>query len=93
MIPNNFLPFLGDTELLKNAHIHAVMSRLPFITEGKKMVIALQGVEDGDSVCLIVKTRAPFVLLKAEGGYYELMGESYCHSLMNGEEMRELDDC
>jgi hypothetical protein len=51
-----------EVEPFASAHGAAILTRLPFVTNCKKMGITLLGVEEGDIVCLICGTNVPFVL-------------------------------
>ena len=91
--PDKVEPFVS-------AHRAAILTRLPFLTNGKKMGITLLGVEEGDIACLIYGTNVPFVLrevFQQEGREQKkligckLVSEAYCHSLMDGDGMRGLN--
>jgi hypothetical protein len=82
---------LEDSELFGHSHVSAIYGRLLFITEGKKVGISIEGVQKGDLVCLILGTNVPFILRKLKDNYMPI-GEAYCHGLMNGEGMEDLEE-
>jgi len=50
------------------------------------MGLALASVKKGDAVCLLYRADVPFILRPVgKGQDYELIGEAYCHGLMEGE--------
>lgn len=52
------------------------------------MGTGMSSVKPGDCVCIIFGGITPFILRK-EGEYYKLIGESYVHGLMKGEAIDE----
>ena len=47
--------------------------------------------EPGDLVCVLLGSQVPFVLRQVYGCYV-LVGECYCHEIMDGEAVRGLDE-
>jgi hypothetical protein len=89
-VPNNVLLLWNKSLLFSKAHNYAIMNRLLFVTESRMMGITSEGVREGDLVFLILGTNVPFVLRKDEKkNGYKLVGEAYCHGLMNSEGMRD----
>lgn len=64
------------------------------ITEKGYIGRSAEKVEVGDFVCVLLGCDAPMVLRPADE-YYQLIGEVYCHGIMDGEVMDALDrgDC
>lgn len=71
----------------------ATMNRRFFITEEGLMGLGPRLIEPGDLVCVLLGSRVPFVLRrKVDGDRYVLVGECYCHGVMDGEAVRGLDE-
>jgi hypothetical protein len=84
-----FLSLWAEAELFAKAYRYADYPRLLFITKDKKMGIMTASVKAGNIVILIYGTNVPFILRKVKDkNEYTLIGEAYCHGLMDGEGMR-----
>jgi len=92
-IPRNVPSLWQKSLLFADTHNYAVQNRLLFITQAEKMGITSVGVREGDLLFLILGTNVPFVLRKNEQKRaFTLIGEAYCHGLMSGEGMRDLEE-
>ncbi|RYP79497.1 hypothetical protein DL770_006636 [Monosporascus sp. CRB-9-2] len=69
--------------------IGVMSDRIPFVTAEYYVGHGPQSLVEGDEVWLLNGGRAPFILRKAEGGRYRLVGEAYLHGAMYGELMAE----
>lgn len=69
----------------------AIQERRLFVTREGYIGLALEDAEVGDCVCLVWGAEVPFVLRKVDG-QYKLIGECYCHGIMDGEGIKELEE-
>jgi Heterokaryon incompatibility protein (HET) len=65
-------------------------SRRLFVTESndlgtKYLGIGAQSAQVGDQVWILPGARVPFILRPCQNGWYQLVGEAYVHSIMEGE--------
>ena len=68
-----------------------------FVTEHGQMGLGPRLMRQRDLVCVLLGSGVPFVLREVSGGgsgdgWYELVGECYCHGIMDGEAVRELKE-
>lgn len=85
------LPLWGEVDVFAKAHRYCYPRRL-FVTKGKRMGVTSIYVKADDLVFLIYGTNVPFVLRKSKDkNEYTLVGETYCHGFMDGEEIRDAD--
>ena len=63
----------------------ALSGRRFFITDNGYMGLAPADVEVGDMICLLFGVEVPMVLRGEEKGHKEVIGECYCHGIMEGE--------
>lgn len=71
----------------------ATMNRRFFVTEEGRMGLGPRLIVPGDLVCVLLGSQVPFVLRrKVDGDGYVLVGECYCHGVMDGETVRGLDE-
>lgn len=68
----------------------ATTNRRFFITREGYMGLGPRNIEPGDVVCILLGAQVPFVLRAVDDGYM-LLGECYCHGIMNGESVRQVD--
>lgn len=68
----------------------ATTNRRFFITREGYMGLGPLNIEPGDLVCILLGAQVPFVLRAVKDGH-KLMGECYCHGIMNGEAVRQAD--
>ena len=61
-----------------------------FITREGHMGLGPRNIEPGDVVCILLGAQVPFVL-RAVNDHYVLLGECYCHGIMDGEAVRQAD--
>ncbi|KAL5327565.1 hypothetical protein ACEPPN_005265 [Leptodophora sp. 'Broadleaf-Isolate-01'] len=61
-----------------------------FVTMKGYIGLALPEVSQGDSVCVFLGTKIPFVV-RPEGDHFLLIGEAYVQGMMNGEAIQELE--
>jgi hypothetical protein len=54
-------------------------------TERGYLCLAPPDTQVGDSLCILLGGRVPYILRPKDGGVYELVGESYVHGFMKGE--------
>ena len=76
--------------------LQATRNRRFFVTEQGQMGLGPRLMRPGDLVCVLLGSGVPFVLREVGGGgsgdsWYELVGECYCHGIMDGEAVRELE--
>jgi hypothetical protein len=71
-----------EIEPFASAHRAAILTRLPFVTNGKKTGITLLGVEGGDILCLIYGTNVPFVLQRSSNRRVESRRSSLATNLL-----------
>ena len=69
----------------------ATRNRRFFITEAGRMGLGPRLVEPGDFVCVLLGSQVPFVL-RAGDELYEIVGECYCHGVMEGEAVKGPDE-
>ena len=74
----------------------ATRNRRFLVTEQGQMGLGPRLMRPGDLVCVLLGSGVPFVLREVGGGGsgdggYELVGECYCHGIMDGEAVRELE--
>ncbi|RYP13288.1 hypothetical protein DL765_006962 [Monosporascus sp. GIB2] len=85
-------PFLAETfysnPFVSNG-IDVVDTRILFVTAEYYVGHGPLSLAEGDEVWLLNGGRAPFILRKAEGGRYRLVGEAYLHGAMYGELMTD----
>ena len=62
----------------------ATTNRRFFITREGHMGLGPRNIEPGDVVCILLGAQVPFVLRAVKDGYV-LLGECYCHGIMEGE--------
>lgn len=70
--------------------LEALESRRPFLTKRGFVGIGPRRMELGDLIAVFAESKVPFVLRPVSGGdtpelAYNLIGEAYCHGLMDGE--------
>ena len=68
----------------------ATTNRRFFITREGHMGLGPRNMEPGDVVCILLGAQVPFVL-RAMNNHYALLGECYCHGIMDGEALRQAD--
>ena len=73
----------------------ATRNRRFFVTEQGQMGLGPRLMRPGDLVCVLLGSEVPFILREVGGGdsgdgWYELVGECYCHGIMDGEAVSEL---
>ena len=68
----------------------ATANRRFFITREGHMGLGPRNIEPGDVVCIPLGAQVPFVLRAVNDGYV-LLGECYCHGIMEGEALRQAD--
>ena len=68
----------------------ATTSRRFFITREGHMGLGPRDMEPGDVVCVLLGAQVPFVL-RAVNNHYAFLGDCYCHGIMDGEAVREVD--
>lgn len=68
----------------------ATTNRRFFITREGHMGLGPRDMEPGDVVCILFGAQVPFVL-RAVNNHYVLLGECYCHGIMEGEALRRSD--
>lgn len=56
-------------------------------TTKQRMGMVPRAAKEGDSICVFLGAKTPFVLRPAGNGKYRLVGECYVHGLMSGEIM------
>lgn len=83
----------GSSVERNNYDIHLDMFRLmrPFLTRKGFVGLGPPSMEPGDLVCVLYGASFPFVLRPHENGAerkYSLVGESYCHGIMDGEALQ-----
>lgn len=84
--PPQFMAFIATFQ-------QATRNRRFFITEDGHMGLGPRLIEPGDLVCVLLGSQVPFVLRrKVDHDGYVLVGECYCHGVMNGEAVRGLDE-
>jgi hypothetical protein len=69
----------------------ATPTRRFFITKEGHMGLGPRLVEPGDVVCVLFGSQVPFILREVDD-HYLLIGECYCHGIMEGEAMLGLED-
>ena len=69
----------------------ATTNRRFFITQEGHMGLGPRDIEPGDVVCILLGSQVPFVL-RAANDHYMLLGECYCHGIMEGEAVKGLDE-
>ena len=57
----------------------------PFLTKGGFVGMAPLAAMAGDKVVVFVGAELPFIIKPMQNGTYRLLGEAYCHMIMNGE--------
>ena len=68
----------------------ATTNRRFFVTREGHMGLGPRDMEPGDVVCILLGAQVPFVL-RAVNNHYVLLGECYCHGIMEGEALRQAD--
>ncbi len=81
--PQQFMDFLASFQ-------QATRNRRFFITEEGHMGLGPRLTKPGDLVCVLLGSRVPFIL-RAVDDYHVLVGECYCHGLMEGEAVQSLN--
>ena len=69
----------------------ATRNRRFFITEEGQMGLGPRLTRPGDLVCVLLGSQVPFVLRQV-GDCSVVVGECYCHGVMEGEAVRGLDE-
>lgn len=69
----------------------ATRNRRFFVTEEGHMGLGPRLTKPGDLVCVLLGSQVPFIL-RAVGDWDVLVGECYCHGVMEGEAVRGLDE-
>ena len=57
----------------------------PFITQKGYVGMGPPDSKTGDVVVVLIGSRVPFVLRPSDVGKFFLVGEAYCHGVMDGE--------
>jgi hypothetical protein len=70
--------------------ITALDGRTAFISSHGHMGLVPDYAEPGDLICVLFGGAAPLVL-REEGDNYILVGECYCHGIMDGEAMQDFE--
>ncbi|KAH8598609.1 heterokaryon incompatibility protein-domain-containing protein [Bisporella sp. PMI_857] len=87
------LDMVGEAESRSALYAPQMASRLNgkriFVTSNGYLGLGSEYVEPGDVVVIILGAKMPFVLRKAEGQTFMLIGESYVHGIMDGEVMND----
>lgn len=68
----------------------SLTGRTLFLTSRGHIGLAPRCAEPGDLICVLFGGAAPFVLRK-QGSNYILIGECFCHGLMDGEVIQDFD--
>ena len=82
---HRFMDFLASFQ-------QATRNRRLFVTEEGHVGLGPLLTRPGDLVCILFGSPVPFVLRAVEGGRVVLVGECYCHGVMEGEAVRGLGD-
>ena len=73
-------------ELLTHRSLNTFcLQRSFFLTEGGRMGQGHPSMEDGDVVCVLYGTDAPYILRPAEDGTFTIVGHCYVMGIMDGE--------
>lgn len=64
--------------------------RMFFITHEARIGIGPQYMKEDDECWILAGATVPFILRKAKGGRYKLLGEAYVHGVMRGEIVKGL---
>ncbi len=82
--PNSTLDEL-QTWYPYHERMKALENMKPFLTEKGFVGMAQAAAEPGDVVACFVGAETPFVLQPMRDGTYRVIGEAYCHGIMDGE--------
>ena len=82
-VTDKFLSF--EQKYLGQQILDSVEGRSPFLTKSGYLGLGPIGVQREDLVVVFMGIETPFVLRRFEKGLYKLIGETYVHSIMDGE--------
>jgi hypothetical protein len=71
-------------------HVLSAQRRL-FVTKRGHIGVAPMGVEKGDRICVLLGCNVPLVI-RPEGDFYLIIGDTYTYGMMNGEVMQDVRD-
>jgi len=80
----------GSEEDISGVFHNTVRNRAIAATESGYFGPVPEGARQGDSLCILLGARVPFVL-RFDDGYWILVGESYIYGLMAGEALDGID--
>jgi hypothetical protein len=63
-----------------------------FRTSRGYMGVTTEGVSEGDLICVLFGGQVPYCLQRQDDEEYKLVGECYCHGIMDGEAMKDLSE-
>ncbi|KAG8525465.1 uncharacterized protein KY384_009109 [Bacidia gigantensis] len=70
----------------------ALSGRRFFVADNGYIGLAPKDIEVSDCICLIFGVEVPIVLRAQENGCMEIIGECYCHGIMEGEGLKDYWD-
>ncbi|KAH8589839.1 heterokaryon incompatibility protein-domain-containing protein [Bisporella sp. PMI_857] len=80
----------GTDEDLAGVFHNTVIQRTLAVTESGYLGPVPEGTQQGDCICILLGAGVPFIL-RPEGDYWRLIGESYFYGLMKGEALSGKD--
>jgi hypothetical protein len=76
-----------EAGLLYLYSLRHAFGRRPFVTDNGFLGMGPDYLQDGDAVVIFLGARVPHIIRRGESDFYELVGESYVRSIVQGEFM------